>query len=63
MSTPAHDWIEHLEHPFQPWAQRIHVHLLAQNGVSCRMRYGVPFYDRRSWVCYLHRIKKTAFRS
>ena len=26
-------------------------------GVSSRLRYRIPFYDRKSWICYLNPIK------
>lgn len=37
--------------------QFLHELLLSYPEVSCKMRYKIPFYDRKSWVCYLNPIK------
>ena len=28
-------------------------------GIAFKLRYGIPFYYRKSWICYLNPIKKT----
>ena len=36
----------------------VHERLLSQPGVTARIRYKIPFYDRISWICYLNPLKK-----
>ena len=28
-------------------------------GVTSKLRYKIPFYDKKSWICYLNPIKKS----
>ena len=34
--------------------------LMTYPGVVRKMRFKVPFYDRKSWICYLNPLKKDA---
>ena len=44
-------------HPQQDILQYLHELLMAHPGVNCRIRYKIPFYDRKSWICYLNPTK------
>jgi hypothetical protein len=43
--------------PQQRILQYLHELLMAEPEVSCRIRYKIPFYDRKSWICYLNTTK------
>jgi hypothetical protein len=36
----------------------LHNFLSELPGVDARINYGIPFYYRKSWLCYLSRLKK-----
>lgn len=36
----------------------VHQLMVDQLGLSSRLRYKIPFYDRKSWICYLNPSKK-----
>lgn len=57
--TSAEAYIAETLSPVQR-AILIHLHqiIVSLPGVSCKMRYKIPFYDRISWVCYLNKIKQ-----
>lgn len=38
--------------------QYFHRLMLEQPGVEAKIRYQIPFYYRKSWVCYLNPVKK-----
>lgn len=35
----------------------IHAFLMSYPGMKVRLRYGIPFYDIRTWICYLNAAK------
>ncbi len=35
----------------------LHQLLTADLGLRCKMRYKIPFYDGRSWICYMNAVK------
>ena len=35
-----------------------HYILKYDSEIYCKLRYGVPFYNKRSWVCYLNPVGK-----
>ncbi|MBV6645289.1 MAG: DUF1801 domain-containing protein [Cyclobacteriaceae bacterium] len=37
--------------------RQVHQMMLANPGVTCEIRYRVPFYYRKSWICYFNPIK------
>ncbi|MEM6318719.1 MAG: DUF1801 domain-containing protein [Bacteroidota bacterium] len=39
--------------------QFLHDLLTAEPGVQAKLRWKIPFYFRKSWICYLNPIKKT----
>ncbi len=36
----------------------LHEMMMENPGVTCKIRYKIPFYDRNSWVAYLNPTKK-----
>ena len=36
----------------------LHHHLMRTTDLRVNIRYGIPMYRRKSWVCYLNPIKK-----
>jgi hypothetical protein len=45
------------------WCERkiieaLHAYLIALPGVEARIAYGIPFYYRKTWFCYLSKLKK-----
>lgn len=38
--------------------QRLHALLTSLPGVSAKLRFKVPFYDRNRWLCYFNPLKK-----
>ena len=55
--TPCHDYILDLTEPQQLVAQFLHDLLLEFPDLSCRITYGLPFFYRKKWVCYLNPMK------
>lgn len=35
----------------------LHTYLTAQPDIQPKIRYKIPFYFRKSWVCYLNNVK------
>lgn len=40
--------------------ERLNHLLLSYPGMHCKMRFRIPFYDCKSWICYLNPLKKGA---
>lgn len=55
--NPVESFILDQPEPQQSVMQYLHELLLAQPGMSCKIRYKIPFYDRKSWICYLNPTK------
>ena len=36
----------------------LHDYLIGTHGLSYKIRYKIPFYDRKNWICYLNPTKK-----
>jgi hypothetical protein len=32
----------------------LHQQIMSYPGVLCKLRYKIPFYDRKHWVCYIN---------
>jgi len=43
--------------PQQSIMQYLHELLLSHPEMNCKIRYKIPFYDRKSWICYLNPTK------
>lgn len=39
-------------------AEILHGEINSIPGVSCKIRFGIPFYDYKKWLCYLSPQKK-----
>jgi hypothetical protein len=51
------DFIESRENPQRDILQRLHDILAQHPGVTGKIRFKVPFYYRKSWICYLNPLK------
>ncbi|MBE2208610.1 MAG: DUF1801 domain-containing protein [Saprospiraceae bacterium] len=51
------DFIYEQEEPAQSIMLALHELLTAFPEISCKIRYKIPFYYRKSWVCYLNPLK------
>ncbi|MEO0472572.1 MAG: DUF1801 domain-containing protein [Bacteroidota bacterium] len=51
------DFIYSLEEPQQGTMLRMHELLTAFPNITCKIRYRVPFYYQKSWLCYLNPVK------
>jgi hypothetical protein len=40
--------------------ERLNHLLLSYPGIHCKIRFRIPFYDCKSWICYLNPLKKGA---
>jgi hypothetical protein len=40
--------------------ERLNQLLLSYPGMHCKIRFKIPFYDCKSWVCYLNPLKNQA---
>jgi hypothetical protein len=40
--------------------ERLNQLLLSYPGMHCKIRFKIPFYDCKSWICYLNPLKKGA---
>lgn len=51
------DYIYEQEEPIQSIMLELHELLTALPEISCKIRFKIPFYYRKSWVCYLNPLK------
>ena len=51
--NPGDDFILDLEGEQQRIFQRLHQLLANDLDLECKIRYRIPFYYSRSWICYL----------
>ena len=57
--TPVEEYIHRIENPHhQHLIYHIHHLLMTFSGISAKLRYRVPFYDGKKWICYINPIKK-----
>lgn len=54
---PGGDFILGLEGKQQKLFEWLHQLLSYELGLTCKIRYGIPFYFERSWICYLNPLK------
>jgi len=52
--NPGDDFILGLEGEQQKIFQRLHQLLSYELDLECKIRYKIPFYFSRSWICYLN---------
>lgn len=55
--TEVETYILNQPAPAQQVMQHLHRYLLAQPGVTAKLRYRIPFYDRHHWFCYLNPLQ------
>lgn len=51
------DFIYEQEEPVQSIMLALHELLSTFPEITCKIRYKIPFYYRKSWVCYLNPLK------
>lgn len=51
-------FIEMQDEPHHALLLKLHEWLMSFPAMHCELRYGVPFYGRNRWVCYLNPLKK-----
>lgn len=51
------DFIYEQEEPVQSIMMTLHELLSTFPEISCKIRFKIPFYYRKSWVCYLNPLK------
>ena len=51
-------FIERLPDTDQILVKELHEFLTKQPGVKASIRYGVPFYEKNRWICYLNPLAK-----
>ncbi|MCB9283168.1 MAG: DUF1801 domain-containing protein [Lewinellaceae bacterium] len=55
--TPCLDYILDLEEPQQSIMLHLHTLLEEFPDLQCRRSYGIPFFYRKKWICYLNPTK------
>lgn len=56
--NPVESYIEHLEGEEKEIASYLHDLFTHRYGMTHKLRYKIPFYDIKKWLCYLNPIKK-----
>ncbi len=51
-------FIDHSEGKQRDLYLFLHHFFTVKIGMSCKLRFKIPFYDHKSWVCYVNPIKK-----
>ena len=51
------EFITNLEGNQRKIAEYIHVMLTEEYGLEAKIRFKIPFYFRKSWICYLNPLK------
>lgn len=55
--TPVEAFIADQEAPLQELMGYLHLLLLSYPDMTAKISYKIPFYCRKSWVCYLNPLK------
>lgn len=56
--NPVESFIDNLEAEEREISLYLHEILTEQLQLSCKLRYGIPFYDQYRWLCYINPLKK-----
>lgn len=56
--NPVESYIYHMEGEEREIASYLHDLFTQRYGMSYKMRYRIPFYDIKKWICYLSPQKK-----
>ena len=57
MSKPVQAYIWEQEGRLKERLQLLHDWLMEQRGMEAKIRYRIPFYYQKSWICYLNPVK------
>ena len=57
MSDPE-VYIQLLPPPQRRIMEVLYEELMLQPGVTCKMRFKIPFFYRNSWICYMNPLRK-----
>lgn len=55
--SPVDSFIIDLSPPQQKIASYLNQLILSHPGITSKIRYRIPFYFRKSWICYINPIK------
>jgi hypothetical protein len=55
--SPVETYILDQPEPQQSIMQYLHELIMGHTGMRASIRYKIPFYDRKSWICYLNPTK------
>ena len=55
--NPALNFIYNHEGPQRAIMLYLHELLVNEMGLEAKLRYKIPFYYRKSWICYLNPVK------
>lgn len=58
MEHQVTDFFENLNNDIRETALSLHGFLTTFPEMQCKLRYKIPFYDRKSWICYISPLKK-----
>lgn len=53
------DFMENLNEAQSSLIGYLDKQFLAQEGITRKMRFRIPFYDYNKWICYLNPVKKS----
>lgn len=54
----VNNYIDEAQMPERAVLQALHSYLTQLPGISVKINYGIPFYYRNSWICYLSCLKQ-----
>lgn len=54
------DYIAEYEGPALAILSFLHEMMVEKSGLTPKLKYGIPFYYRKSWICYLNPLKSGA---
>lgn len=57
--NPVESYIYNMDTVEQEIASYLHDVFTQKYGMTCKLRYHIPFYDINKWVCYINPQKKT----
>jgi hypothetical protein len=55
--SPVEDYISGFEGPQKEIMLYLHDLIMKHPGITTKISYGLPFYYRKSWICYLNPTK------
>ncbi|MEO9965261.1 MAG: DUF1801 domain-containing protein [Reichenbachiella sp.] len=55
--TDILDFFSNLESPQRELMEVLHQRILVDERITCKLRFKIPFYFQKSWICYLNPLK------